>query len=195
MKKYLILLLAVCLAVLPCAVHAEVQQSPIHGARYYFEHKMIPQLFYEDPEQLMGFLRENGPFTLWERFTGQNNVDVTYSADEFELKEFPQEDGMQILMISMPDPPELPLCFRIYLCYDPATKEGAVFTMEYDNMFGDACFLCGWNKEGTHLDYGAGLLLSKDDPDYEKGLETEIQEIRKIMQGEKNPEASFDPNK
>ena len=137
MKKYLILLLAVCLAVLPCAVHAEAQQSPIHGARYYFEHKMIPQLFYEDPEQLMGFLRENGPFTLWERFTGQNNVDVTYSADEFELKEFPQEDGMQILMISMPDPPELPLCFRIYLCYDPATKEGTVFTMEYDNKKGE----------------------------------------------------------
>ena len=27
MKKYLILLLAVCLAVLPCAVHAEAQQS------------------------------------------------------------------------------------------------------------------------------------------------------------------------
>lgn len=194
MKKTMILMLAVCLAVLSCTALAETaQQSPIHGARYFFEHKMIPQLFYEDPESMMKSMKDGGAFDLWKRFTEQNKIDLTYSAEDFDVREFPQEDGMEMVMISLPKPPDSPLCSRIYLCYIPETRTGGVYTVEYDNMFGDTWFLCGWTKDGTHQNYGGAMSLAPADSGYEEGLRQEAEQVRRLMLENVPAAASYDP--
>ncbi len=187
MKRIFVLMLALCLAILPCAVQAEgnAQEDAdtgwMHDARYFFEHKMIPPLFYEDPEALIEFMRNDGPFTLWTRFSEKNGLDPVYSAEDFGVRDFSQEGGLEMVMISMPTPPDSPLCFRIYLCYDPATKSAGVFTLEYDNFLGDSCFTCGWSKSGDHLNFGGGRLLNKNSADYEAGLAEEAESIRGLM--------------
>ena len=111
MKKWIALLLALCL-LLPCSAlgetAAEETAGPTpHDIRYYFEHRLLPGELYENTDQLIGFLRKNGIYALWSNFTGNNGFDVIYPEDAFEMAEFPQEDGANVMMLSLPKPESL----------------------------------------------------------------------------------------
>ena len=46
----------------------------------------------------------------------------------------------------------------------------------WTNFFGESWFLCGWTKDGTHLDYGVFDAASDpEDPEYENILDAEAQ--------------------
>ena len=180
MRKLMILALAVCLAVFPymaAGEAAETREISLRDIRYYFEHRMLPQQFYQSPETVISYLESNGIYSLWSGFTGENNFSVTYGEEEFSVRDIPQENGMKMLMITMPEPEETPLCCRIYLCYDPEKQAGAYFTVEYDNNFDDSYFLCAWTPEGTHMNYGYAAKLDSDDPGFEDRLAEEAASV------------------
>lgn len=203
MKKWIALLLALCL-LLPCAVLGEtaaeetaeemVEITP-HDIRYYFEHRLLPSELYENTEQLIGFLRQNGIYALWANFTGNNGFDVVYPEDAFGMAEFPQEDGTNVMMLSLPKPEDSPLCSRVYLCWNPETGKAGYYTVELDSFFGEAWYLCSWSVDGNHLDYGAiNALPDPEDPGYADALQAEISAVLELMNSNVQPAGSYNPS-
>ena len=201
MKKWIALLLALCF-LLPCAVFGETaaeetaeeagQPTP-HDIRYYFEHRLLPGELYENTDQLIGFLRRNGIYALWASFTESNGFDTVYPEDAFGIAEFPQEDGTDVIMLALPKPESAPLCSRVYLCWNPETGKTGYYTVELDDFFGEAWFLCSWSADGVHLDYGAvSPLPDSEDPVYPDALRAEVSTVLELMNSDTQPAGSYD---
>ena len=197
MKKWIALLLALCL-LLPCAVLGEtaaeetaeemVEITP-HDIRYYFEHRLLPSELYENTEQLIGFLRQNGIYALWANFTGNNGFNVVYPEDAFGMAEFPQEDGTNVMMLSLPKPEDSPLCSRVYLCWNPETGKAGYYTVELDSFFGEAWYLCSWSADGA-----INALPDPEDPGYADALQAEISAVLELMNSNVQPAGSYNPS-
>ena len=196
MKRMIILMLLFSMAVFPFAVTAEeAQDTAIQGTgeasvtlfdvRYYFEHRLLPQAFYQEPEELMESLREGGLYDRWSRYTAERSFDVTYPADAFSVREMMQDSGLRMLMLTMPQPEKTLLCYRIYLCFDPETGPAAYYTAEYDvyeGFFDEGCLICGWKPDRTHQYFmETQILPAEDDPEYEKKLAEEAAAILNLM--------------
>ncbi len=202
MKKWIALLVALCL-LLPCAAFCETAAEETaeeaaeitpHEIRYYFEHRLLPSELYENTDQLTEYLRKNGAYVLWANFTGNNGFDVVYPEDAFGTAEFPQDDGTNVMMLSLPKPEESPLCSRVYLCWNPETGKTGYYTVELDNFFGEAWYLCSWTADGVHMDYGAiNPLPDPEDPGYADALQEEIGTVLQLMNSNAQPEGSYDP--
>ena len=205
MKKWIALLLALCLLI-PCAALGESTQAEEetvteeaaeitpHQVRYYFEHRLLPQLLYEDPDQLLGFLNDNGIYTLWYNFTQNNGFDVIYAADDFDQALYQADNGTWYMQVFLPKPEDMPLCCRVYLCWNPDTDQKGYYTIEYDNYFGDAWFLCGWTEDGVHMDFGTlDAPQNPDDPEYAALMAEEIDAVLELLNSDTAPEATYDP--
>ena len=204
MKKWIALLLIFCL-LLPCAALCETadtteetaeetREITPHDVRYYFEHRLLPQDFFEYGETLIGYLRENGTYAIWEDLTQSNGFDVIYSGEEYGLAEYPQEDGTEVIMLTFPKPEDTPLCSHVYLCLNPETGAQGYYTVEYDNFFGESWYLCCWTKDGNHLDYGViNPLPDPEDPGYADALNAEIATVLELLATGAAPEASYTP--
>lgn len=209
MRKWIALLLCLCL-LLPCAALGEtsaetpapedesdeaVQTLTLYDVRYYFEHRLLPEELYENRDQLVAFLRSSGVHALWASLTGSIGFETVYPEDAFGIAEFPQEDGTNVIMLSLPAPEDSPLCSRVYLCWNPETGKAGYYTVELDNLFGETWFLCGWNAEGIHENYGTvSALPAPDDPDYDAALQAEAAVVTELLNGGVRPEGSFDPS-
>ena len=207
-KRWIVLFLALCL-LLPCAAlgetaaevpaaeEAEEAAPPTpYAVRYFFEHKLLPQLLYEeDPQQFLGYLNENGVFALWSSFTQTNGFDVIYTQEDFAQNLYMEEDGSWIMLVNLPKPEEAPLCSRVYLCWNPTTDRKGYYTVEYDNFMGEAWFLCGWNEDGTHRTYGGAAVVpdDPDDPAYSTLLQEEMAVVLELLNTDSQPESSVNP--
>ena len=196
MRKWIALLLAFCLLI-PCTAFGETavetetgNETPsLHSVRYYFEHQLLPQLLYADPEVLITFLEREGTFELWNRYTEQYGLEAYYTADVFGEELVTTDDGILMMVVKMPAPEETPLCSRIYLCLDKNTGKAGCYTVEYDNFMGEAWFLCGWTMEGNHMNFGTiPALPDPESPDYAEALRAEREQVLSILKEDTEPE-------
>ena len=198
MKKvfaWLLVLTLLCMPVSAMAVNSETanEKSALFNVRYYFEHRLLPSLYFENPEAYISFYETNGIFSLWNAYTEFQDFDTTYTADEFEVRNISPVEDIILLMLKMPEPEETPFCFRIYLYYDQATGTAAYFTIEFDNFFDECAYLCAWTKDMTHLNYVNCKLFRPGDPDYESLLKKETEEIMRIAILDDRQHTVFDP--
>lgn len=193
MKPWIALLLALCL-LLPCsalceetaaaetAESAEATETTLRSDRYYFEHRLLPSLLYEGPEELLTFMEQSGAYTLWYNFTQNNGLDLVFAKDDFSQEMIPQEDATRIIRVWLPKPEENLECSRVYLCWNPETSAAAYYTVEYDLFFDVAWYLCGWTADGSHENYGTiGALPAPEDPEYQATLDAETTEILRMF--------------
>lgn len=196
MKRIIILALLFSMAVFPMAITAEEARETdapetgkaavtLFDVRYYFEHRLLPQVFYQDPEGTMESLPESGLYDRWSRYTAESSFDVTYPEDAFSVREMMQDSGIRMLMLTMPQPESTLLCYRIYLCFDPETGTAAYYTAEYDiyeGYYDEECLICGWKPDRIHQYFTETRILpDSDDPEYEKALAEEAETILKLM--------------
>ena len=196
MKRTIILLL-LSMALFSCAATAEetqVKEIPVteeagvtlFDVRYYFEHRMLPQEFYEAPEKTMDSLLEKGLYERWNRYTADSGFDSPYPAESFSVREIPRNGDVRILVLAMPKPEKTLLCYRIYLCLDPESGTAMYFTAEYDiyeGFFDESCLICGWKQDRTHQYFRETRIIpDSNDPEYEKALAEEVSVIRDLMQ-------------
>lgn len=169
----------------PEPVKAEKAKLTLFDIRYYFEHRELPQQFYQAPEDMMESLQEAGLYDRWNSYTAAYGFDQDYADGDFAVRDMMQDSGIRMLLLTMPDPESTLLCYRIYLCYDPETGTSAYYTAEfdkYDGFFEDGCLICGWKPDGTHQYYAEGRILpDRDDPEYEKALAEEAAAILNLM--------------
>ena len=188
-RNILALLLALCLLA-PCFAFGEAAESEaeaqltLHDVRYYFEHRLMRDLFYEDPDQFLGFIVESGVFALWTNFTTQLPYDITYQETDFGQDIVAQTENSVIIRCCLPMPEDSPLCKRVYFFWNLETDQKAYYTIEYDNFMGEAWFLCGWTEDGTHMDWG--MIDTTADPD-ETGLEQELAAVQALIEESLQP--------
>lgn len=203
MKKWIILLLALCL-LLSCAglcegtettgtaeTAEEAEVPTLHQLRYHFEHKLMPAWLYQDKEQFLDYLAEHGCYEIWTNFLLQNNLELVYTGDDFSEEVLPQEDeNLMVIRVFLPKPEETPLCGRVYLCLDKATGDAAYFTVEYGFFFSESWFLCGWLEDGNHQNYGgAAALPAPEDPEYAEILAAEAEQVIQLWKSGAEPAA------
>lgn len=171
---------------------AEAGMTDAFDIRYRFEHRMLREKFYSAPVSTMKALRENGLYRIWSDFIAEEHAESSYSEADFGMREVMQESGIQILLLTMPEPEDTLLCYRIYLCFDPGTATAAYYTAEYDKYagyFDEGCLICGWNRDGEHQFYAEGRILPESgDPEYEKELAEETVTVLELMRARIRPE-------
>ena len=165
----------------PSASAAQEGGVSLEKARYHFEHSALPRYFYDDPANMLAVLEARGTFAMWQALVDENGVVYPYQEADYELRWYDLEDGATALLITMPAPEVSPQCFRAYMIYNPSTGAAGYYTVEYDNMLGDAAFLCGWSPDGTHMNYGGAMILDAAADDYEAQLESETAQVAALM--------------
>ena len=145
----------------------------LEEVRYHFEHNAVPRYFYDDPANMLEVLRNNGVYRLWTALADENNVAYPYREEDFTEYWYETEDGAILLQVVMPQPGATPQCYRLYMIYDFNTGSAAYYTVEYDNLLGESAFLCGWDAQRTHANYGGAAILDPEAGDYAEALLSE----------------------
>jgi hypothetical protein len=141
---------------------------------YLFAHRALPQIFFANSERLMADLKRDpaGPLAIiWgmvsERLDPKQRLDPEGLAGECRT----DESGRTIVVVTLPAPERIPEAAFAALVVDGEKQ----WYLTYERTFApdDAApgaksrpapaaaspaktfaVLCGWNKEGAHLNYG-----------------------------------------
>lgn len=161
--------------------------TPMHGARYALEHRLIPSQLYEGKMKFLNAIVDPGnPLSkVFIDMMKEDNVENPYGEQPIKIDPF-RIDHVIVAHITFPEPEEEPLCYEGYALYDSKTDQAGYYCIEKGGVFGDAPYLCGWNKEGLHSNYGLC-------PDNQEELFVNILRLFLDPQGENTPsaEASF----
>ena len=128
-----------------------------HGIRYTFEHRLLPQWFFEDKERFVAvLLKDKGLlFDVINEIFQKENVKNPYTPDQFDIEPARLTDELLMVKIIFPEPEEEPLCYCSYLFFDLAFENPAFFCIEKGNAYSDdRPFVCSWTKEGVHQNHG-----------------------------------------
>ncbi len=128
-----------------------------HTIRYMFEHRLLPEWFFEDKEQIvLPLLKDKGIlFEVIDEIFRKEKVENPYSPEQFEVEPSKLTEEVFVVKIIYPEPEEEPLCYRSYLFFDLAFEKTAFFCIEKGGSLSDALpFVCAWTKDGAHKNYG-----------------------------------------
>lgn len=164
----------------PAAQAGAAEGASLEKARYHFEHSTMPRFFYEDPANMIDVLSQRGMYQMWSVFANENGVDYPYQPEDFSERLYELEGGARVLQVVMPKPEETPLCFRVYMIYNAETGSAGYYTVEYDNLLGDAAMLCGWTAAHEHMNYSGAPILDASDSGYAAALEREALQVAEL---------------
>ena len=124
--------------------------SEIGRHRYRFEHSYLRDKFFADPEEIMNILLvENSLYILYEGLFKYTEINNPFHPEDFAVNVARFDGDHVLMMLKMPDPVYVPLCYRIYLLSDISFEKTAYYTIEKGATGG---FLCGWTQQ-SHLNY------------------------------------------
>ena len=128
-----------------------------HDVRYYFEHRFLPRLFYNDMEGMTNDLSENKGEILYSVMCDiceENCFLMPYNAEEYRVYFHKASEDCKIIRIVMPEPAETPLCYEVYLIFNNQCTDGMYFTVER-GPDRKTRYLCAWDVEGGHNFFGS----------------------------------------
>lgn len=131
-----------------------------HRVRYKFEHRILPQLFFEDKAQFIGIILNDKDvlFRMIDEVFNDEKVPNPYSEDDFSIDAARITESVLMLKIIFPEPEEEPLCYCSYLFFDDKFEKLGYFCIEKGNEMSDFYpFVCSWTPEGKrvkHVNYG-----------------------------------------
>ena len=142
--------------------------------RYYFEHKILPQYYFEDTELFLSEILdtlnneedagENIVYDLIYEMAQKNDIEFPYSRNEYKAELFSLNEDNYMIRICLPEPEEPLLCSYIYMMfYTEDLSKIRYFTVELlekkkrKNLY---C-LCEWEQNGFHKNYIRHHLFQK----------------------------------
>lgn len=152
----------------------------LEKARYHFEHSAMPRFFYENPENIISVISQQGPYPVWVALISENGVDSPYRESDFDTRYYTAQDGTEILQVLMPEPTEDTMCYRLYFVYNPQKQVAGYYTVEYEGLLGPSAMLCGWTEDRQHVNYGGAAPLGEGYGDYEASLIGEAHQVAKL---------------
>lgn len=132
-------------------------------SRYYIEQTYLPQVLFNNEQLstvLLNGLLECDAKMMHLMFSSvykNRGEECPYTEDQFVIRveEVLSKDNAKdfcVITINMPEPEEMLLCSRIFICLEPSLKNPRCFLVE--KSFDDEYALCEKNGEGAHLNYG-----------------------------------------
>lgn len=129
----------------------------VNDVLFELEHRIIPNLFYEDPMGFITMARERADY-LYETFGGMcsdKHIDNPYSIEQFNMESAIIDREVVVARLTFPEPGTGPLCYRIYLMADQEGKRPLCFTAEQgEERDGGALQVCLSTANGEHIKCG-----------------------------------------
>lgn len=138
-------------------------------ARYFMEHKALPQTFYNEGTRLLNTFmlrKEAGIRGFYDRVTAANpSYHCPYSDGDFsvEYKKYTAGGSYVVLKVGMPKPEGAPLCRAVYFVFGEHGSYEQYITSELTAE--GNYFLCSWLENGSHLTLGVAPDNCKDEMD------------------------------
>lgn len=125
---------------------------------YYYEHKLIPDIFFHSELDLFGTLAQH-PEALYGIFADaaeKNGVEHPYTETQFRAEGFRMDETWFAVVLTFPKPKKPAFCHQMYL-FSKADHTGkGCFTLEHakDIKGNPGLVIGGWDAEESHLNYG-----------------------------------------
>ena len=116
----------------------------------------LPKRLFTEKEAFMNLLRDGREEFVRELFTEAFREEKlnTYTRDDFSVMALDIGPDLRMVRIDFPeDGMVAPLCYRVYLTFDPITKKAGYYTIE-KMAEGEAHLLGGFLEDGKHVSYG-----------------------------------------
>ena len=125
-----------------------------HEIRYIFEHRLLPNWYFQDKD---GFIfamldKEDNLFNIAKSIYNQEKFPMPYNQNQYNVKAYKVIEDIHMVILTMPTPEEIPECYKMYLIFDDKFQRMNYFTVE--KSLDNKTFLCGWDKNGNHHNYG-----------------------------------------
>ena len=128
---------------------------------YEFEHKLLPKWAYNSVDFFNDLVNKGIKETLYRAIKSvydNHKEECPYREDDFSGFSTRLDVDTFVIVLRLPKPEEVPMCYCALLYMDLNTKRIAYYTMEKGKDPIDEReiqFLCGWDKEGNHNNYGS----------------------------------------
>ena len=180
-NRWMILLLCILVSgIVGSRSQAEsADQPPLTDVRCYFEHSLLPRVFYSDPLTMIGGMNDDSIFKSWMRIATDFGYADSYSESDYKvIKLRGGNDDLIMAMVILPAPTEAPECYRLYLCYDLTAETGFYFTNEYEEDMEGWGLVGLWTpEEEHHFVYLLHPLDVSSEETFSDSLQSEIDQI------------------
>ena len=128
---------------------------------YEFQHRLLPNWSYNAPKFFNDLVNEGEKQTLYKAIKSvydNRKVECPYKEDDFSGFHTRLDVDTVAVVLRFPAPEEVPLCFCSLIYLDTNDNRIGYYTMEKgkDPITGEEMqFLCGWDNEGNHRQYGS----------------------------------------
>jgi len=129
----------------------------LHQIRYVFEHRLLPQLFFENNAQFVGMVLKDKAvlFRIIDDIFQKEDVENPYTEEQFDIETAKIAEGVMMMKIILPEPEDEPLCYCCYLFFDNNFEKLSFFCIEKGNEIGQMYpFVCSWTSDGAHNNHG-----------------------------------------
>lgn len=157
--------------------------SDITQIRYFFEHKFLPHIYY-DPKIILPVSIKQNPDVIrqnWKNILNKEQVQDIYPDDAWEVQSYELDPHTASNRIICPIPEKEPQCYYIYMLFTYDLKRFYYFTMEKGGLFDSGPFLCGWDPDGKHRNFGGC------EQDIEKGLDRAFELFQSMPDSVQSP--------
>ncbi len=132
---------------------------------YEFEHRLLPRWILTSGAFYNDLMKNGAKQTLYGALKSvydNRNEEMPYKLEDFNGMNFYTDESTIVAMMKLPDPTEVPQCYRMYMYYDPEIKKIACYTVEkgVDIDGTELRFLCEWDQDGNHKNYGGFHLIN-----------------------------------
>lgn len=120
------------------------------------EFGILPKRLFAEKESFVNQLCEGKEAFVNQIFAGMYKEEKFYPYSEEDYSVMALEIGADLTLIRIDFPEKgivTPLCYRIYITYDPITKKAGYYTIEKTNDPGKR-LLGGFIEDGSHVTYG-----------------------------------------
>jgi hypothetical protein len=131
-----------------------------------FAHRVLPSLFYQDPERFLAILKQDGIAFLryfWDKLGSSLDAADVHPMHGVNYETRILEDGTAIALIELPKPLHVTEAYFVAPVYRPLSAGGEsiqrYFTLEYGIKLvepGERSVLCEWTLDNHHVNFGDG---------------------------------------
>lgn len=128
-----------------------------HEIRYLFEHRLLPNWFFQDKDRFVGILLNDKKilYGIIDDIFKKEEVENPYKEEDFSIEAGKITEDIIMVKIVFPEPEDEPLCYCSYLFFDINFEKTEYFCIERGNEHSEEYpFVCGWTSDGSHCNFG-----------------------------------------
>lgn len=135
-----------------------------YHARYAFETDILPHLFYDLKDRFVApvLKDKNVLYATMNEVYKSHGIENPYTEDQITIDLGRITDEVLMLKLVFPEPEMEPFCYWSYLLFDRNFEKCSYFCVE-KGRFDDKPFICEWDMEGNHQNYGKAPFENDED--------------------------------